>query len=315
MAAIRRSLEPLVTQNQIEIIEETQLTAPKLQRLIREWRPHILHYVGHGDFQGTTGGLILDDGNGKKHLSTARTLATLLRNSSVRLVVLNACKTSTVSSTALLRGIAPALMAANIPAVVAMQSSILDTAGKAFAEEFYRVLASGTPIDACVAEGRKSIIAYGFGQLDWGLATLYMRADDGLLFAMPTPQAPSNQAVAPTTDSTPQGNSLSNLAGSGNTFNGDVNFGNLIAGNNIQGNTYHNIEQPTKPSSANANQRAIAEAEELLAIQQNNLRMTNKQIAQHGGDRFASVKLINQRDEFQKNVAEIEQQLAQLKRQ
>ncbi|ABX03858.1 CHAT domain-containing protein [Herpetosiphon sp.] len=316
LAAIHRSLEPLVTQNQVEIYEETQLTAPKLQRLVREWRPHIVHYVGHGDFQGTTGALILDDGNGKKHLSTARTLATLLRNTSVRLVVLNACKTSTVSSTALLRGIAPALMAANIPAVVAMQSSILDTAGKAFAEEFYRVLATGTPIDACVAEGRKSIIAYGFGQLDWGLATLYMRADDGVLFNIPTPSVPSNQVVTPTNETTPLanltgGNSVSNLLGNNNTITGgNISIGNVVAGNHNQTTINHGVAQPNTPSAANNQQQALAAERELLALKQKNLNITKLQIEQYGIG--VPVYLQNQHDELVKDIAAIQQRIAEL---
>ncbi|MCA0351443.1 MAG: CHAT domain-containing protein [Chloroflexi bacterium] len=321
LAAIHRSLEPLVTQNQVEIIEETQLTAPKLQRLVREWRPHILHYVGHGDFQGTTGALILDDGNGKKHLSTARTLATLLRNTSVRLVVLNACKTSTVSSTALLRGIAPALMAANIPAVVAMQSSILDTAGKAFAEEFYRVLATGTPIDACVAEGRKSIIAYGFGQLDWGLATLYMRADDGVLFNIPNPLAPSNQVVTPTTapavetapPATPptSGNSINNFMGSGNTFSGgNFSFGNVVAGDLNQTTTNHGTTQPNTPHSANDQQQALANARELLALKQRTLHETELELQRHGINK--PINLLNQRDGLLQDITEIQKRIAEL---
>ncbi|GAA5528353.1 CHAT domain-containing protein [Herpetosiphon gulosus] len=320
LAAIHRSLEPLVTQNQVEIIEETQLTAPKLQRLVREWRPHIVHYVGHGDFQGTTGALILDDGNGKKHLSTARTLATLLRNSSVRLVVLNACKTSTVSSTALLRGIAPALMAANIPAVVAMQSSILDTAGKAFAEEFYRVLATGTPIDACVAEGRKAIIAYNFGQLDWGLATLYMRADDGVLFNLPNPPAPSNQVVTPTTAPTNEtappatptsGNSINNFMGSGNTFSGgNFSFGNVVAGNHNQTTINHGSSQPNTPSSANDKQQALAAERELLALKEKNLHNTKMQIAKYGIG--VPVHLLNQQDDLRQDIAEIQKRITEL---
>ncbi|XSG76558.1 CHAT domain-containing protein [Herpetosiphon llansteffanensis] len=322
LAAIQRSLAPLVSQNQLEIIEETQLTAPKLQRLLREQRPHILHYVGHGDFQGTTGALILDDGNGKKHLATARTLAMLLRNSSVHLVVLNACKTSTVSSTALLRGIAPALMAANIPAVVAMQSSILDTAGKAFAEEFYRVLVSGTPIDACVAEGRKSIITYGFGQLDWGLATLYMRASDGLLFTPPSTSGPLNQAMAPTPTDAATGNNISNLAGSGNTYQGDVNFGTIQAGHTIQGNTFNgsnvaigntvhgNLHQTN--TSNQSNNPDLAHAQERLAFKQRNLDTIERQIDHYGIG--VPVYLVNQRNDLIKEIAELKRQIAELSR-
>jgi hypothetical protein len=105
----------------------------------------------------------------------------MLNNSSVRLVILNACKIG-IFVTRLLRGMAPALMNAKIPAVVAMQSSVQDDAGLAFVEEFYRSLVGGTAIDDCVAKGRKAVIACGLNNLDWGLAALYMRLPNGVLF-------------------------------------------------------------------------------------------------------------------------------------
>jgi hypothetical protein len=186
IAGIRQSLQPLVDSRQIEMREVPHLTGLKLQRLLEEERPHIIHHIGHGTLNGDMGFLVLETDAGTRKDVSARQLGVLFRGSTVRLVVLNACKTSQVI-THLLRGIAPALISANIPAVVGMQSSVLDQTGRMFAEAFYRALARGFPIDGCVAAGRKAIIAEGISHLDWGLATLYMRAPDGRIFTPRTP--------------------------------------------------------------------------------------------------------------------------------
>ena len=53
--------------------------------------------------------------------------------------------------------------------------------------EFYRALAQGFPIDACVTEGRKAVMnATGLGSADWGIPVVYTRAHDGRLFELPT---------------------------------------------------------------------------------------------------------------------------------
>jgi hypothetical protein len=85
---------------------------------------------------------------------------------------------------------APALIRAQIPAVIAMQFKVLDAAAQAFAGEFYRALAEGFPIDACVTEGRKAVMgAVGLSRADWGIPVVYTRAPDGKLFELPAAPA------------------------------------------------------------------------------------------------------------------------------
>ena len=76
---------------------------------------------------------------------------------------------------------------AQVPAVVAMQFTAPQEVTRAFAAEFYRTLAEGFPIDACVTEGRKAIIgATGLRRPDWGIPVIYTRAPDGNLFEFMT---------------------------------------------------------------------------------------------------------------------------------
>src|SRR5262249_29190926 len=101
------------------------------------------------------------------------------------------------------RNAAPALIRAQIPAVVAMQFTVPEEATRAFATEFYRALAEGFPIDACVTEGRKAVMnATGLGRADWGIPVVYTRAQDGKLFELPQTdhRPPTTDHRPPTTD-------------------------------------------------------------------------------------------------------------------
>ncbi|MBP8252277.1 MAG: hypothetical protein KAX40_07915, partial [Herpetosiphon sp.] len=120
--------------------------------------------------------------------------------------------------------------------VIAMQDSVTDAAGGVLAREFYRSLAKNLPIDECVARARRMVIAEGINNLDWGLATLYMRAPDGILFSGlgDTASSQSQPVQQPTQQaSQPQGgNTINNMFGSGNTFSGsNISIGNVTAGN------------------------------------------------------------------------------------
>jgi hypothetical protein len=188
----------------ISITVEPHLTRSILQRRLREGY-HVWHYVGHGGSapDGKTGILQFEDATGDAERVSALELNILLKRCGVRLVVLNACQSAALRMDPL-RSIAPALVRADVPAVVAMQLSVTDTGARAFAGEFYQALAEGYPIDACVTEGRKAVMsATGLGRPDWGIPVVYTRAPDGRLFA--PPPAP---ALAAPDDHRPIGDGL-----------------------------------------------------------------------------------------------------------
>ena len=233
VAAIRAALKPLEEQGALTVVELPHLTARKLQKAIENEQPHVLHFVGHGVFEDEVGSLVLEKPDGTRQNMPVDLLVDNLSNSAVRLVVLNACLTGKVELN-LLRGIAPALLAANIPAVVAMQSSVGDEAGVVFAEDFYQNLAEYKPIDTCVSRGRRAI-RNSTATRDWGLATLYMRAPDGILFEQPAAKDAAASAPAEPAAATQPSTGSSINFGSGNQFTG----GNIVigdmAGNTIQG--------------------------------------------------------------------------------
>ena len=206
LKAVQAALEGLGEHVKIQL--EPHLTAATLRERLRE-EFHIWHFVGHGGFDqaGKTAQLLFEDASGDADAISAMELNIMLNRSGIRLVVLNACDSGKLAIEPF-RSIAPALIRAQIPAVVAQQFKVPEEATREFVTDFYRSLASGLPIDACITEGRKAVMnSCGLGQADWGIPVLYTRMASGRLFDPPevTPAAepmPSATA-APTAASIP----------------------------------------------------------------------------------------------------------------
>lgn len=146
---------------------------------------HIFHFIGHGayDLSAREGVVALEDESGETKLLSATSLGRLLRDHrSLRLVLLNSCEGATGSDLDIFSSVASVLIREGIPAVVAMQYRISDGAAIEFGQAFYAALADGMPVDAAVAEARKSMSAAEQGSSEWGVPVLYMRSRDGLLF-------------------------------------------------------------------------------------------------------------------------------------
>ncbi|HEY54082.1 MAG TPA: CHAT domain-containing protein [Caldilineae bacterium] len=147
----------------------------------------VFHFAGHGAFErkmsdlpgvySGVGYLALDD-----QFVDAEQLGVNLRGNGVRLALLGGCETGRRDGVSVWSGIAPALVEAEIPAVVANQYSIRDKTAIAFSRHFYRALVGGLPIERAVCAGR--IAAYNADKngRDWGVPVLYLRAASGQLF-------------------------------------------------------------------------------------------------------------------------------------
>ncbi len=162
--------------------------APVVSELLNKLRIsdyHVIHYMGHGQFDPATGrgGLLMEKEDGSPDLVSGEDLAIYLRDELrlLRLVFLNACKTaasSTRQGVDPFAGIATALIQAGVPAVVAMQFPISDNAAVTFSETFYQGIARGEPVDVAMAEGRKKLWSLD----EWATPVLFLRSQDGVLF-------------------------------------------------------------------------------------------------------------------------------------
>jgi tetratricopeptide (TPR) repeat protein len=201
--AIRAALQVFNQPNQPGV-EITHLEAANMNEFSTQIRdeketPHIIHFIGHGE----TGGLLFEQGNsGEEHKVSEETLMITLRNaSSLRLVVLNACRSAKADRLKEQVGVAQSLVGAGIPAVVAMQFAISDDAAHIFAAEFYKVLAEGRSVDQAMTWGRIAIWREFEGKSDiqeWGTPVLYLPTSDAYLFNdfVPRPEVTSATAVS-----------------------------------------------------------------------------------------------------------------------
>lgn len=151
---------------------------------------HVIHYMGHGDFDPQTGQglLLLEKPDGSPDPLGSERLKAIIQDESdtLRLVFLNACKTAVSTERKGLdpfAGIATMLIDVGVPAVVAMQFPISDGAAITFSDTFYRRIVAGYPVDAAVAEGRKALYTDGQQNMEWATPVLFMRSRDGILFS------------------------------------------------------------------------------------------------------------------------------------
>lgn len=165
-----------------------------LERLAK--KPELFHFSGHGYFSADDeyGSLVLveDKTRNSPHFLPATDLAKLLQASGVRLAFLGACESSRVNGRSPWTGVAQAILAAGIPAVVAMQYEVLDTAVTLFSRGFYTALASGLSVDEAVSYGRLAMLAAsGEEAVQWGIPTLYLQSWDGVLFPQIAEEPPA----------------------------------------------------------------------------------------------------------------------------
>lgn len=165
-----------------------------LQQATRHGPWHVFHFIGHGGFDDSAGeGFIaLRDDNGRTKTLLASQLATLLRSELLQLVVLNACETGSNTSLDPFSSVAGALVRRDIPAVLAMQFEITDTAAIELSRTFYGTLAERQPVDAAVTDARKAMWMANQGTLEWGTPVLFLRSDGDLL----PPAEPERRGLA-----------------------------------------------------------------------------------------------------------------------
>lgn len=164
-------------------------TTDGINHAMRSFRPHVFHFVGHGQFDNDTAFLALENSRGAAHLVEESLFQEFFADEQdTRLVVLNACQSATISTSRPLVGIAPRLLQRHIPAVVAMRNPISDQAAIIFTREFYRSLVAGYPVDASIAHARKEIYqSVGHSPSDWSAPVLFLRSRDGVLFQIESP--------------------------------------------------------------------------------------------------------------------------------
>ena len=210
---VEAALRPLVDQGRVQL---TWLPGQSWRDLQQWMRPgygpwHIFHFIGHGEFdqRRDEGRLFLADEQGKAQAISATQLNRLLafQRGTLRLALLNACEGARGGKFDVLSSTAATLVLGGLPAVLAMQYAITDTAALEFARTFYGALADNLPVDAAVADARNAINLQDEYSLEWGTPVLFMRTADGQLFTVdqrPSTPPALGQTIAEQATTTPK---------------------------------------------------------------------------------------------------------------
>lgn len=146
---------------------------------------HVLHLVAYDTFnkRKEQAVLYLQHGMGQTQIVTDVTFSAMLVRQGIRprLVVLAACHGATRVTGDAWRGLAPTLVQAGVPAVVAMQGALALPTARAFTGAFYRALLEHGVVDLALNQARSLLISQG--QPGVGLPVLVMRLRDGWVFA------------------------------------------------------------------------------------------------------------------------------------
>lgn len=161
---------------------------------------YIFHFAGHGVPKAMRDSLARDaakedvylllsqegDKNKVDYMGASE-LAGLLQKADTKLAVLGACYSGRRYERYPWDGVAGALAAAEIPAIICMQFEVIDTNAIEFSRAFYAALGLGLSLDEAMWIGRSAMLnstEYDDGgvNLEWGVPVLYSRLSDGALF-------------------------------------------------------------------------------------------------------------------------------------
>jgi tetratricopeptide (TPR) repeat protein len=180
LGVIQAALDEAVRAGCVQVEYLDDATLPAIGDALRRFRPHVWHYTGHGKYDAQAGRsyLALEDDDGQAKPAGIQELRPYLKDASdLRLVVLSGCQTAQTSDVDAFSGVATGLLEADIPAVLAMQFSILDQSGIVLAEALYAALAEGDMPDQAVYRARLALRDFDQGPgYDWGIPALYLRA-------------------------------------------------------------------------------------------------------------------------------------------
>jgi hypothetical protein len=136
------------------------VTPETLRVRLKEFKPHILHFIGHGEATGDKTVLKICDKDNNVLDWTANQIGQAVKNMGgiLRLAFVNACR-SGVAADSDAPSIARALFKGTALGVVAMQADLSGAAAQLCVREFYRALAEGNPIDKALSRARQAMSA------------------------------------------------------------------------------------------------------------------------------------------------------------
>ncbi|MDD1734781.1 MAG: tetratricopeptide repeat protein, partial [Methanothrix sp.] len=163
---ILQAVDRLYVQRKMEVDFTDDATFETIQSYLNEKDYQLVHFTGHGTEIEGQGFLVLENEDLTARQVDNQAIADLFAERGIRLVVLSACESADLADKLVRKG---------VPAVVAMQYSILDPSATGFAFAFYQALVSGRAIDQSLTEARLAMRnAKGSNKVDFATPVLYL---------------------------------------------------------------------------------------------------------------------------------------------
>jgi hypothetical protein len=185
---VRRGFQFLIDGHLAEVEVLPRATVPELHGRLSTGDYNVVHFIGHGTFDEAQkkGYLVFEDGHGGRTLLDERSAREIFCQRGLDLIFLNACQTSEASPSEFNKGMAQALVAHGVPALVANQYSVLDVSATSFAQFFYWGLARGMTLGEAAREARIAVNYSLQGDaIDWAVPALYARDPNNSLTTGP----------------------------------------------------------------------------------------------------------------------------------
>lgn len=187
---MREALRRLSNKRLVKILHRKKVTPETLRDELLAKEIHVLHFMGHGGYHSASGcgAVFFAKPNGAADQVDGEELADYLKDiPSLRLVVLNACKTARHASRVgepLYFGVASAILErARVPAVVANQYAISDEAAIELSTAFYGRLAKGDDVGEALTEARLRLKRKS---REWATPVLFLSGESGKIFTVET---------------------------------------------------------------------------------------------------------------------------------
>lgn len=196
---VQDAVAPLVAAGSVTLVRLEAPTVAALRQYVRRTPVHLIHFIGHGwaDSAMQQNGLVFEDDAGNGALIDAETLGVILEDdTALRLVFLNACAGARAAEHDAFQGTAQHLVRQGVPVVVAMQFDIVSERAALLAQEFYRAVADGFPVEAALTEARKALFTADSAP-DWATPVIFTRAADNRLIETALPAPAVGQKIAP----------------------------------------------------------------------------------------------------------------------
>jgi tetratricopeptide (TPR) repeat protein len=173
------ALGPARRAGRVEIEFTPNGTLEALEAGLREFNPHVLHFTGHGvfDILRDSGLLLMERAgdHGRREVPNAAFAEVLERQGrALRMVFLAACQTAVAPRGEAFADLGPRLLAAGIPAVVAMQFSVLNRSAIALGAAFYQALADNDALDDAMTEARAAMRSASPNSVDFAVPVLFL---------------------------------------------------------------------------------------------------------------------------------------------